>query len=98
MMIINIAFNCTNYMTRAGSPSGLQNSIGANSQIIDPKLDSQYNLETDSPCIGTGTATVSERDYSGRYRKSLTYDIGAKWFNAHEDSTINTLLASGGTL
>jgi hypothetical protein len=94
----NIAFNCTNYMTRAGSPSGLQNSIGANSQIIDPKLDSQYTLKTDSPCIGTGTATVSERDYSGRYRKSLTYDIGAKWFNAHEDSTINTLLASGGSL
>jgi hypothetical protein len=64
----------------------------------DPKLNNDYSLETDSPCIGTGTATVSERDYSGRYKKSLTYDIGAKWFNAHEDSTINTLLASGGTL
>ena len=64
--------------------------------IGDPLLNSDYSLQKESPCIGTGTTPLSERDFNGKYRESLSNDIGAIWFDAHDDSTEELVrLASG---
>lgn len=65
---------------------------------VDPELDSQYRLKAGSSCIGAGITPLSIRDNEGRYPAGGSYDIGAKWFYAHEDSTISMVLASGGVI
>ncbi|MGV7235273.1 MAG: hypothetical protein ACQ9ET_03350 [Nitrosomonadaceae bacterium] len=61
-----------------------------------PLLELEYDLNTGSPCIGAGTTPLSNKDYHGRQRKGPP-DIGAIWFDAHEDSTVEPKpLASGG--
>jgi len=74
-----------------------ESQLEIDSLEADPKLNSDYTLQTSSPCIGAGTAPLSEKDFNGKYRKALSNDIGAKWFDAHEDSTVEELLASGGS-
>jgi hypothetical protein len=81
-----------------GTSTPTTQTFGSNGITSNPKLNSDYTLQASSPCIGAGTTILNERDNDGRYRKSIGYDIGAKWFNTHEDSTINTLLASGGSI
>jgi len=81
-----------------GDSSALGTLTDAGDNITgDPKLNSDHTLQASSPCIGAGTAPLSEMDHDGKYRKTLSNDIGAKWFDAHEDSTVERLLASGGT-
>lgn len=73
----NIAYNCADYMTRAGSTSGLQNTPGTNSQIVDPLIDDSGFPTSTSPCLNAGTAPASKFDaYS---RPNSGNHIGAVW-------------------
>ena len=73
-------------------------TLGANTLLIDPQLDSNHKLQGNSPCIGAGVQPLSLTDYNGDTRKSNAgFDIGAVWFDGPSDTTVERLLASGGT-
>ena len=75
----------------------IANGVGVNIEL-DPLLDNNYAPQGDSPCIGAGIQPLSLTDYNGDTRKSLAgFDIGAVWFDGPMDTTVERLLASGGT-
>ena len=85
----NLVYNFDNVTTN--------HTLGSNGLTVDPLLNSDYSPSASSPCIGAGIATLDEKDFNGEYNKSLSYDIGAIWFNPIKDSTQVKQLASGGT-
>jgi hypothetical protein len=59
-----------------------RSGLDANSTNADPKLNPQYHLPADSPCIGKGKApgNLVDKDYDGAAR-STAMDVGADQAN-----------------
>ena len=80
------------------SNTGTEITDETDSISTNPLLNTDYSLMAASPCIGTGYSPIVETDIDGKYRTSSNNDMGAKWFDAVEDSTVELVLASGGIL
>lgn len=90
----NCFYNCT-YNFRDASDNA--ETLDSTDIVDDPRLNDDLTLQATSPCIGAGYPALSEKDFDGKRRRFPLSDIGPKWFDALEDSTRSTLLASGGT-
>ena len=78
-------------------PSGtLQQVFGVNNITTDPQLDANYKPTFNSPCIGAGTTSLSNKDFYGANKVRFNTDIGAVWYDSHAGTTNKKNLASGG--
>lgn len=53
---------------------------------VDPELTDFLGPSNISPALGAGVKTP-ERDFTGAFRSALQYDIGARSYNIHSDTT-----------
>jgi len=72
-----------------------ENTTGAN-LAGNPQLDNNYAPQGDSPCIGAGTTSLSNKDFYGANKVRFNTDIGAVWYDSHAGTTNKKNLASGG--